>query len=154
MNFDFQSEARETILHHASQRLIAIEADLKRAESCFALKRQALAQLGDECMLLRHAFLEGSIANLYFRRALDVGTPMIDPMNDTMTIPVAANRAGPVPLRTYHSSTSSHLDVRHSLIGLPRDSISRSIPPCQPTRVLWHSAIKIRQHPWYLQARF
>ncbi|KZP21870.1 hypothetical protein FIBSPDRAFT_953396 [Athelia psychrophila] len=109
LNFDYQSEARETILNHASQRLIAIEADLKSAETCFALKRQALAQLGDECMLLRRAFLEGSLATLYFRRAFDLGTNTIDPMNDTMTVPVAAAAAGPVPLRTYHSQIPSRV---------------------------------------------
>lgn len=104
LNFDYQSEARETILQHASQRLIDLESDLKRAESRFAIKRQALAQLGDECMLLRHAFLEGSLATLYFRRALDLATEKIDPMNDTMSIAVPAATAGNGPLRTYHSS--------------------------------------------------
>lgn len=104
MDFDFQSEARETILQHATQRLIGLESDLKRAESRFALKRQALAKLGDECMLLRHAFLEGTLATRYFQRALDLGTESIDPANDRMAIAVPAATAGHGPLRTYHSS--------------------------------------------------
>lgn len=150
MDFDFQFEARETILMHASERLIGIEADLKRAESRFALKREALAQLGDECMVLRHAFREGSLATLYFRRAFDLRTATLDPLNDRMTIPVAAATAGPVPLRTYHSGMSRVFDVCHSLTTLSRDSVSGAISPYPPAQTFSDSASKILYPPWFV----
>lgn len=76
-------------------------------------------------MLLRHEFLEGSLATLYFRRAFDLGVDAIDPVNDTMTIPVAAAAAGPIPLRTYHSGTCCALEEAHSLTRAFRDPIAR-----------------------------
>lgn len=147
LNFGFQSEARETILGHASQQLLSLEADLKRAESCFALKRQALAQLGDECMLLRRAFLEGTLATLYFRRAFDLDANAIDPLNDTMTIPVAETTAGPVPLRTYRSSKHSTPVNAHFLTVLRRDPVPHSITPYQSSLILRTSTRKILQPP-------
>lgn len=90
-------------------------------------------------MLLRHTFLEETLATLYFRRALDLANEKIDPMNDTMAINVPAATAGHGPLRTYHSSKCiAYIEMR-ALTNVPRGPIPCSIPTYQPSHILWAS---------------
>lgn len=86
-------------MRHATHRLIDLEMALRRAESTYCLKQQALERLEDECKGLRRAYVDGTFATLYFRQALDLEREHINPSNDTLLIPITEQS-----VRRYHSS--------------------------------------------------
>lgn len=118
MHLDFKSqlEAREAVIHHTTLRLIDIETALKRAESGYYFKRQALKRLEVECKTLRRAYVDGTLATLYFRQALDLQSEDINPRNDTLLIPVNDKS-----VRRYHSSKCAILNWFRLLTSATKD---------------------------------
>lgn len=105
LDFTCQLDAREAVIQHTTLRLADMESALRRAESVYYLKRQALQRLEVECKTLRRLYVDGTLATLYFRQAFDLQREGINPKNDTLVIPVHDKS-----VRIYHSSKCAILN--------------------------------------------
>lgn len=118
MHLDFKSqlEAREAVIHHTTLHLIDMETALRRAKSGYYLKRQALKRLEVECKTLRCAYINGTLATLYFRQALDLQWESINSTNNTLLIPVQDQS-----VCRYHSSKCTILNWFRLLTSTTKD---------------------------------